>query len=224
MKIPAGTPQCHPEIGAKLAYQFRGVNRSPENRAWKLPAVGISFGKRALVRRKEIAMYNRILVTVDGSPLSESILPEVQRLVNGTSCEIVLLTVRDLPKIVSETTLDEHERLMMLGTAPAMVPEYESLETRGQVIESIKDEATEYLESLAAPFRTGGIQVRTAVHFGAPTDIIVQAAVEEDADLIAMATHGNTGLRRMIFGSVASHVVQNTSKPVLMVRPEQLEG
>lgn len=221
MEIPAGTPQCHPEIGAKLAYQFGGVNRSPENGSWKPPAIGISFGKRTLVGRKEIVMYNRILVTVDGSVLSETILPEVQRLVSGTDCEVVLLIVRDVPRGVSE---DEPERLMMLGTAPAMVPEHEQRETRDQAMEGIRDEAIHYLESLAAPLRSSGVPVRITVHFGSPTDLIVRAAEEEGADLIAMATHGNTGLRRMIFGSVASHVVENTNKPVLLVRPEHLEG
>lgn len=166
-------------------------------------------------------MYNRILVTVDGSVLSETILPEVQRLVSGTDCEVVLLIVREVPRGVSE---DEHDRLMMLGTAPAMVPGHEQRETRDQAMEGIRDEAINYLESLAAPLRSSGVPVRITVHFGSPTDLIVRAAEEEGADLIAMATHGNTGLRRMIFGSVASQVVENTNKPVLLVRPEHLEG
>ena len=168
-------------------------------------------------------MYSRILVALDGSPLAESILAEVQRMAAGSDCQVRLLSVKELPPPVEATT-EEDERLLMLGTAPAIVTSPATHETRDQAIDSIRDEAMEYLDEKAAPLRAAGINVSCEVHFGAPAEVIKQVARDEDFELIAMATHGRSGLKRLIFGSVASQVVEHAGKPVLVVRPEHLEG
>jgi nucleotide-binding universal stress UspA family protein len=168
-------------------------------------------------------MYSRILVALDGSPLAESILAEVQRLAEGSGCQVRLLSVQELPPPV-EGPSEEDERLLMLGTAPAIVTSPATHETRDQAGESVRDEAMEYLEEKAAPLRAAGIDVSSEVHFGTPAEVIAQVARDENFDLIAMATHGRSGLKRLLFGSVASQVVEHSSKPVLVVRPGHLEG
>jgi nucleotide-binding universal stress UspA family protein len=55
--------------------------------------------------------------------------------------------------------------------------------------------------------------------FGRPAERIVEYAQSEQVDLIAMVTHGRSGFRRRVFGSVAEKVLRTTTLPVLLVRP-----
>jgi universal stress protein A len=68
------------------------------------------------------------------------------------------------------------------------------------------------------------IWVRTKVVLGVAADQIVQIADEENVDIIVIATHGQTGWRRLVFGSVTEKVVRLASKPVLTIRAPQTEG
>jgi len=75
------------------------------------------------------------------------------------------------------------------------------------------------LDTRAARVRGAGIECRTAAVEGyAPLEIVTEAEKWE-ADLIVMGTHGRSGIRRVIFGSVAEHVLRKTSAPVLVVPP-----
>jgi nucleotide-binding universal stress UspA family protein len=62
-----------------------------------------------------------------------------------------------------------------------------------------------------------GRPVATELGEGAPTDCILRAAVDGGFDLIVMGTHGRTGLRHLLLGSVAEHVVRHSSIPVMTV-------
>ncbi|HKZ05130.1 MAG TPA: universal stress protein [Methylomirabilota bacterium] len=66
-----------------------------------------------------------------------------------------------------------------------------------------------------------GVNVTYAVRHGRPADEILAATREGNADLIAMATHGRTGLSRVLFGSVAEAVLRNASVPVFLIRQPQ---
>jgi nucleotide-binding universal stress UspA family protein len=66
--------------------------------------------------------------------------------------------------------------------------------------------------------------VETDVRFGDPAEEILAAAKAHQVDVIAMATHGRTGLAQVVFGSIAARVVGSGVRPVLLVRPERLEG
>ena len=63
--------------------------------------------------------------------------------------------------------------------------------------------------------------VRTALLEGTPTESIVRGCAIEGADLLIMATHGRSGLRRLVFGSVATGVVRHAEVPVLLIRPHE---
>jgi nucleotide-binding universal stress UspA family protein len=87
--------------------------------------------------------------------------------------------------------------------------------------ESPTSEAREYLEGVAQRLRETypGIHVSTEVRHGEPAGSLALAAIERGADLVVMATHGRTGVRRSIMGSVAGGVLRIGGTPLLLVGP-----
>lgn len=146
-------------------------------------------------------MYNRILVPLDGSEVAEQVLPPVIELARCTGAEIVLLRVTDLRV---------YEYLM-----PA--PEFGA-----RVNEQARDEARQYLSRVSAELRALGLKVRTQmVHESTVVySTILNTAKELGVDLIAMSTHGRSGLARMVLGSVADDVIRHAELPVFLVRPQ----
>lgn len=142
-------------------------------------------------------MYKRLLVPLDGSKTAEAIVPFVLEIAGPLDIEVVLLrVVVPIPPSVVE------------GTRQVVV---EDVETR-------QAEAETYLSGLAGELRDRGVRVRTEVRRGDPVTEIASAARELEADLIAMTTHGRSGLGRLLFGSVAEAVLRTTELPVLMMR------
>ena len=81
-------------------------------------------------------------------------------------------------------------------------------------------EATDYLEQVAAQVRAAGVEAQPkAVLAANPVEAILSAARAPSVGLIALATHGRTGLRRMVLGSVADKLVRSSDVPVLVTRP-----
>jgi len=76
----------------------------------------------------------------------------------------------------------------------------------------------ERLAALAGPFRDEGLRVEWVVAEGIPAEVIVREAAERDVDVIAMGTHGRSGLAHLLLGSTAERVVQHAECPVLTVR------
>jgi nucleotide-binding universal stress UspA family protein len=142
-------------------------------------------------------MYKRVIVPLDGSPLAEGMLRFIVDIAGPLDLEVVLLRViRILPPQVTETL-------------------------RSALLESVEQntaDAREYLAPLAEDLRTRGIRVRTEVRHGESADEIVDCAHEADADLIAMTTHGRSGLGRLLFGSVAEAVLRQAEIPVFLMR------
>jgi nucleotide-binding universal stress UspA family protein len=103
-----------------------------------------------------------------------------------------------------------------IGIDTAVVPE------AGAAPISLRDYATasanDHLADLASRLEKDGIVVTTQVAVGRPVDEILRAAAEEKADLIAMGTHGRTGLAHLVTGSVTEKVVRTSPVPVLTVR------
>ncbi len=170
-------------------------------------------------------MYKRILVTLDGSEMSEAILPEVSKLASASDVTVHLVTVAELP---SGGVVEETRPLVVAGAAApggvVSVPPSRTLETRGQAIEHAKEDLQSYVESKAAGLRKRGVDVQTQVLIGdAATEILAYAKAKQ-IHLIMMATHGRTGLSRVVFGSVASRIVSGAGRPVLLVRPPRLSA
>ena len=81
-----------------------------------------------------------------------------------------------------------------------------------------KEAARRYLEFVQAQVAPQGVPIELVVASGAIAASIIRAADEENIDLIAMATHGRTGVQRAVRGSVAEEVLRRSNKPVLLVR------
>ena len=146
-------------------------------------------------------MFKHLLVTLDGSPRAESVIPHVIDLAKTMSAEITLL------RVVDAANSDWSER-GAIG--------------RSQAATSIKstyvDQATAYLDRVAEQLRQNGIVTHAVVKQGAAAKQIVLTAKESDADAIAMATHSRRGFNRLMFGSVAEEVLHQTQLPILLVR------
>jgi nucleotide-binding universal stress UspA family protein len=144
-------------------------------------------------------VFHRIVVPLDGSPLAEAIIPEVQRLAADTPLEVVLLAVGARPQTVEER--DGHVAYL------------------DEILAKEEQDLREYLRVPAHWLNGYRIPVETRVRFGEPAAEIVRCAEEEEADAIAMCTHGRTGIARMIQGSVAGTVLRSTRLPVVLLRP-----
>jgi nucleotide-binding universal stress UspA family protein len=101
------------------------------------------------------------------------------------------------------------------------VPTYQA-ET--QANDAREARAREYLQNVAERLRTQGVEVDIAVAKGEAVERIGARASETGADLIALATHGRTGLSRLVLGSVADKIVRGSKLPVLLVRPPSEEA
>ncbi len=155
-------------------------------------------------------MYSKILVTTDGSDLSAAAFPHVARVAGGDS-EAVLVTVIDtVERVLAQTSLGAAE----LAGPVAATAATESVEAQ-------RTDAEDYTARQADELRALGVQnVGARILGGSPGEAIVELALDEQFDLIVMATHGRSGWRRALLGSVADHVLRNSpGVPVLLVHP-----
>jgi nucleotide-binding universal stress UspA family protein len=149
-------------------------------------------------------MFKKILVPLDGSETSEAVLPHVVALANCTGAQVVLLRVVTQP--MYETVFGD---TLLSHTVP--LPE----ETGSRA------HAEGYLQRVAFDFFHNSKNVTYEVTSGPVAETILDFAVGIEADLIAMSTHGRSGLARMVIGSVADEVVRRSHLPVLLVRPQE---
>jgi len=149
-------------------------------------------------------MLRKILVPLDGSKVAEAVLPYVESLVSGLA-----------PGIKGEVTLFHvlsSTYYVVAGEAGAPVP-YTDAE-----IEQIKKKTMDYLDKAGEGLRSKGAVVECKVGVGRAAEEINKAADEINAGLVAMSTHGRSGLSRWAFGSVTDRVLRGGNRPVLMVR------
>jgi len=149
-------------------------------------------------------MYDRIAVALDGSPLAEQILPHVEALAERFGSTLVL--VRAILPVQKVAALVEPS-VAGVPLDPMLIEE---------TIESEEHDARTYLEHVANALRQRGFSVQTEHPHGVAAEAIVEAARRAQADLIALTTHGRSGLGRLIFGSVAEEVLRKA----LGVRPK----
>ena len=134
----------------------------------------------------------RILVAVDGSIYSDYAIDQAISMGSICNSEIFLVTVIDLyPE--------------QMSAAPALM-------------EKMSQEARDLLDRAKAKVEQAKIKCETIVHMGGqPHEFIIKEAKEKDVDLIIIGTHGKTGIKRMLIGSVAQKVVGYAPCPVMVV-------
>jgi nucleotide-binding universal stress UspA family protein len=139
----------------------------------------------------------RLLVPLDGSVVAEAALAPARALVTELGCELVLLRVVEPP-------------------APLAAPDF--LAAAGYDTSAELAAAQGYLNRLAVELRGEGFGVKVVPSVGYASTLIPRVAHEMGADLIVMATHGRSGVARVVLGSVASGVLQRSAVPVLLAR------
>lgn len=147
-------------------------------------------------------MYKRALVPLDGSMVAEGIIPFILEIAGPLDMEVVLVRV-------------------VVPIPPTVVEGSRHVEVED--VEKRRLEAEEYLKAIAAELRAKGVRVRTMVRRGETTVEIQAAAREAGADLVAMTTHGRSGLGRLLFGSVAEAVLRQSEVPVFLMRQTEAQ-
>ena len=152
-------------------------------------------------------MLDKIVVPLDGSDLAEEVLPVVEELASKLSAEVVLLQA-----VITST---EATREAMAG--PGAAAEL-TIDLANRRVESETDAAQRYLQTVGERMQAKGLKVSTALTEGLAAGAILEYATENNASLIALATHGRGGLSRAVTGSVADAVVRHSGIPILLVR------
>jgi nucleotide-binding universal stress UspA family protein len=165
----------------------------------------------ALIRAKgarpdmlvERPLLSRIIVALDGSEESKAVIPYIEELASKLQAEVILLQV--------------------------IVPDYHIYATGGsgygaydeQQLESMKKLGRAYLEEIITGLKQRGVSARAEILLGTAAETIINFADQIHAGLVAMTTHGRSGVSRWALGSVAERVLQAGNTPLLLVRTRE---
>ena len=167
-------------------------------RASKVPALAV--GPKSVEGKDLDGSIRSVAVPLDGSELAEAVLPHVEELAELLSLEVVLLRVVRL----APWAYGAHERVPLDTTDIEM---------------ALEAEAMEYLDAVEERIKAKGISCHTEVLHGVPWDKIVAFAGNNADMMVAISTHGRSGLPRLVLGSVADMVIRSLETPALVVRP-----
>ena len=146
--------------------------------------------------------FQRILVPLDGSHFSESVLELAGGMAELYGGKLDLLRVVAYPIEIASPYLPH------------------TVQMNQEVVEEAKASAKEYLENLAEAIRARGVEVETHVVVDSQAGAAVCGACTDlHTDLVVMATHGRGGLKRALLGSTADKVIRSAHTPVLVKRP-----
>jgi nucleotide-binding universal stress UspA family protein len=142
-------------------------------------------------------MYKSILVPLDGSKVAEQVLPYTRFLSARLEVPVELVGVLDLAAIAA--SVDSHKARYL-----------------GVLVEDSRRASEAYLERIGKTFL--GTPITCSVETGKPEEVIIAKRARDKKTLIAMATHGRSGMSRWLLGSVAEKVLRATTNPLLLVR------
>jgi nucleotide-binding universal stress UspA family protein len=137
---------------------------------------------------------------LDGSRRAEAILSHVEEMAQCFGAKVIFIQVIEPYSVVADAY-------------GAMAPNVDAFEQQ-------TSEADVYLGALRGEFREKGIEAREVVEHGPIVETIIDVAEREGADLIAMASHGRSGLSRVFYGSVAAGILQRVDRPLLLIRSQ----
>ena len=149
-----------------------------------------------------MAALKSIVVPLDGSELAESVLPYAVEVAKNLDLEVTLLRVYATP----------------YGAYSAGEGFYDATQIE-KYLESLRGEALDYLERKAADLKKTGLEkVSVVLKEGLDADEIITFARHAPDNLIAMCSHGRSGVKRWVLGSVTETVVRHSDDPVLILR------
>lgn len=146
-------------------------------------------------------MFDKILVCLDGSPLAEQIMPYAIEQAKQFRSQITLIQAVATPSSVPSATGSV--------TGPALKEQ----------IDAEAQKARDYLAKIAANAAEDGLSIDYTTVTGNPGHAIVEYCRENGIELIAIATHGHSGIRRAVLGSVADYVIRQSHLPMLVINP-----
>jgi nucleotide-binding universal stress UspA family protein len=148
------------------------------------------------------APLSSVIVPLDGSELAEQVLSPVAELAKQLQLEVVLFRAYTIPL-----------------SAMAVDPESPYVVNDEELISALKDEVVAYLEKKTEATKQLGVEkVRYIAKYGIAADEIISLARETPDNLIAMCTHGRSGVKRWVLGSVTETVVRHSGDPVVVIR------
>jgi len=150
--------------------------------------------------RKDRESYKKNLFSLDGSEVSEAVLPEIEKMTNALEASISLLWIVDTSTIFGHAC-----------------PLYGNSLDRREVQVAATGEVEEYYRETEQCLRQG-VVAESHVRYGDLGEGVLDCAARKDIALIAMCTHGRSGVERWLVGSVAEKLLRHASKPVLLVR------
>jgi nucleotide-binding universal stress UspA family protein len=136
--------------------------------------------------------FEKILVLLDGSVCAENVLPKVEKLATELKANISLL------------------RVAYAHTFPGVDP------TEAE-IKAVR-EAEEYIYKIKERLKAKGFKVDSHVRYGNDAEEILDHAAQVDINMIAMTTHGRSGVKRFLLGSVAEKILRHSPKPIFLIR------
>ena len=143
-------------------------------------------------------MYKSILVPLDGSTLAEHILTEIEALALLLEAKLNLICV----------------------SKAHVLPGVDPTDAQVRVVNT----ANEYLETIQERLSGKNLEIEIHTPYGNPADKILEVSRRRDIDLIAMSTHGRSGIGRWLLGSVAEKVVRHSEIPVLLLRSHRMDA
>jgi len=149
-------------------------------------------------------MYQKILVPMDGSKGAERILPHAETLATSYGATVILLRV--LQKVI-------------IGDGYKNIQYEESMAASRQALR----EAEAYLEEQAGRLRKKGLRAEKITQMGPVVETILNNAEKKNVNLIAMASHGRTGISKVFYGSIAAGVIHRIDRPLLVIRSRKDE-
>ena len=161
-------------------------------------------------------MYSCVLVPLDGSALAAQVLPYAEMVAKSTGATVLLLRVMN--PYPSELVRGGMSTFRETDDQAGELPSPEGWE---EVLGKINQDAEAYLAEMAASIRSDGVAVETVVKDGDPADCILEEADKDAGTLIAMSTHGRSGVGRWLLGSVTDKMVRSGRHPMLITRAQE---
>ncbi|MDD5397622.1 MAG: universal stress protein [Dehalococcoidia bacterium] len=166
-----------------------------------VPVLGIHSKQVREMDRDRKAAFKRILAPLDGSETGGAAMHDAEAIALKTGASIVLVHVLPAPHAIEARWLG---------------PEFTGF------VKAMHDAGQKYLDKVDTRLSARGLDVKVRIVSGDPAGKIIEVAREEKADLIAMSTHGRSGIARWVLGSVADKILHESRIPMWLVRPRQI--
>jgi nucleotide-binding universal stress UspA family protein len=160
------------------------------------PLLLVSRGSPAL-KENELPVYKKVLAPLDSSELGESALPYAIEICRKTGATLQVLNI--IPHAFHEVGGPAHK-------------------IQHELVGLLKLQAKEYLEGIRSRLEGEGIEFKSEIVSGYPAITILEYAKANSVDLIAISSHGQSGIDRFVMGSTTDKVIHNSENPVLLVR------